>query len=74
MSQTFILFLTCNCEKNHILLALMLDPKLKSMCLVNTYVSHENVTTIVITHDEVLLMPLLMEVYKCLCLIINNVI
>lgn len=52
----------------------MLDLKLKSMCFVNTYASHENVTTIVITHDEELLMPLLMEVYKCLCFIINNVI
>jgi arginine/ornithine N-succinyltransferase beta subunit len=67
-------FFTVQLKNKSQSISINVDPKLKSMCLVNTRANHENVTTIVITHDEELLMPSLMEVYKCLCLIINNVI
>jgi hypothetical protein len=37
------------------MLALMLDPIFKSMCLINIYVCCENVPTIVVAYDELLL-------------------
>jgi hypothetical protein len=52
------------------MLALMLDPIYKSMHLVMIYVGLDNVTTLVVEYDQELLLPLLMEVYKLLMLII----
>ncbi len=34
------------------------------MCLVSIYVGHENATIIVVAYDELVLLPLLMQVYK----------
>lgn len=48
----------------HNVLTLMLTPIFKSMCLVCTYVGHENVSLLVAAYDEQMLLPLLMEVYK----------
>jgi hypothetical protein len=52
------------------MLALMLDPIYKYMHLVMIYVGLDNVTTLVVEYDQELLLPLLMEVYKLLMLII----
>jgi len=46
------------------ILALMLDPRFKSTCLVCTYVGHENASVLVVAYDEQMLLSLLMEVYK----------
>jgi len=52
-------------KKGHNMLALMLDPKYKSMSVVITYLGHEIVTTLVINYNEQLLLLLLLEVnYK----------
>jgi hypothetical protein len=34
------------------------------MCVVNIYMGHDNATILVVTYDELVLLPLLMEVYK----------
>ncbi len=46
------------------MLAIMLNPKYKSMCLVITYLGHEATTTLVVDYDKQLLLLLLLEVYK----------
>ncbi len=46
------------------MLALMLDPKYKNMCLVIIYLGCEVVATLVANYDKQLLMPLLLEAYK----------
>jgi hypothetical protein len=46
------------------MLAFMLDPKYKNMCLVITYLGHEATTTLVANYDEQLLLPLLLDAYK----------
>ncbi len=48
----------------HNILALMWDPKFKSMCLLCIYVGHENALVLIAAYDEQTLLPLLMEVYK----------
>jgi hypothetical protein len=45
------------------MLALMLDPKYKNMCLVTTYLGHEIAATVMADYDKQLL-PLLLEAYK----------
>lgn len=42
----------------------MLDPKFKSMRLVSIYMGHENAAILAVAYDELVLLPLLMEVYK----------
>jgi hypothetical protein len=49
-------------------LALMFDPRFKSMCLVTMFFSHENAIEVVAEYDEKLLLPLLMEANKLLML------
>ncbi len=51
-------------KKDHNILALMLDPKFKSMRLVSIYMGHDNGAILVVAYDELVLLPLLMEVYK----------
>jgi hypothetical protein len=51
-------------KKGHNMLAIMLNPKYKSMCLVITYLGHEATTTLVVDYDKQLLLLLLLEVYK----------
>jgi len=43
------------------MLALMFDPRSKSMHLVTMFLGHENTAIIVAKYDENLLLPLLME-------------
>ncbi len=51
-------------RKGHNMLALMLDPKFESMCLVTTYVVCDNVVVLIAKCDNELLLPLLPKVYK----------
>ncbi len=44
----------------------MLDPRFKSMCLVTSYVGHENATKLVTNYDSQLLLALLVEFHKSL--------
>jgi len=44
----------------------MLNPRFKSMCLVTSYVGHENATKLVIGYDPQLLLSLLVEFHKSL--------
>ncbi len=48
------------------MLALMFDPRFKSMQLVNMFLGHENVIVVIAKHDEKILLQLLMEVNKLL--------
>lgn len=48
------------------MLAFMLNPMFKNMCLVTSYVGHDNVVNLVINYDSKLLLPLLVESYKSL--------
>jgi hypothetical protein len=48
------------------MLALMLNPMFKNMCLVTSYVGHDNVANLVINYNSKLLLPLLVESYKSL--------
>jgi hypothetical protein len=50
--------------KGHNMLAIMLNPKYKNICLVIIYSGHEATTTLVVDYDKQLLLPLLLEVYK----------
>jgi hypothetical protein len=50
------------------MLALMFDPRFKSMCLVTMFLSCENSIVVVAEYDEKLLLPLLMEANKLLML------
>ncbi len=47
-------------------LVLMLDPRFKNMCLVTSYVGHENVTKLVTDNDSQLLLLLFVEFHKSL--------
>lgn len=51
-------------KKGHNMLALMLDPKYKSMHLVTSYLEYEATTSLVVDYDEKILLPLLLEAYK----------
>jgi hypothetical protein len=42
----------------------MLNLRFKSMCLVSTYMGHENTTILIDAYDEHVLLPLTMQVYK----------
>ncbi len=55
-------------KKCHNMLALMFDPRSKSMHLVIMFLGHENTSIIVAKYDENLLLPLLMEANKLLVL------
>jgi hypothetical protein len=44
----------------------MLDARFKSMCLVTSYVGHENATKLVVDYDSQLLLPFLVEFHKSL--------
>jgi len=55
-------------RKNHNMLALMLDPRFKNMCLVTMFLNHENAIVMVAEYDENLLLPLLTEVNRLLML------
>ncbi len=46
------------------MLAIMLDPEYKNMCLVITYLGREAIVTLVANYDEQLLLPLLLKAYK----------
>jgi hypothetical protein len=48
------------------MLALMLDPRFKSMQLGTMYLGRENAVAVVAKYDEKLLLPLLMEANKLL--------
>jgi hypothetical protein len=48
------------------MLAIMLNPMFKNMCLVTSYVGHDNVANLVINYNSKLLLPLLVEFYKSL--------
>jgi hypothetical protein len=48
------------------MLALMLDPRFKCMCLVTMSLSRENAIAVVVEYDENLLLPLIMEANKLL--------
>lgn len=48
------------------MLAIMSDPRFKSMKLVAMFMVHQNATFVVIEYDEKLLMPLLLEANKFL--------
>jgi hypothetical protein len=50
------------------MLALMFDPRSKSMHLVTMFLGCENTTIIIVKYDENLLVPLLMEANKLLIL------
>jgi hypothetical protein len=50
-------------KNDHNIFALML-PKFKFMRLVSIYMGHDNATILVVAYDELVLLPLLMEVYK----------
>jgi len=50
------------------MLALMLDPRFKSMCLVTMFFTRENAIAMVVEYDEKLLLPLLMEANKLVML------
>ncbi len=53
-------------RKNHNMLALMLDPRFKSICLVTMFLSRENAIVMVVEYDEKILLPLLMVANKLL--------
>jgi len=55
-------------KKCHNMLALMFDPRSKSMHLVTMFLGCENITIIIVKYDENLLLPLLMEANKLLML------
>ncbi len=55
-------------KKCHNMLALMFDPRSKSMHLVTMFLGRENITIIIVKYDENLLLPLLMEANKLLLL------
>ncbi len=46
--------------------AFMLNPMFGNMCLVTSYVGHDNVVNSVINYDSKFLLPLLVESYKSL--------
>jgi hypothetical protein len=48
------------------MLALMLDPRLKNIWLVTTYLHCENVVVILVEYDEKLMLPLLIKTTKLL--------
>ncbi len=48
----------------HNMLALMADPKYKSMWLMTSYLGYEVAPSLVLNYDENLLLLLLLEVYK----------
>jgi hypothetical protein len=50
------LFYTTLKEKGHNMFVLMLNPKFKSMYLVNTFASHENLAALILTYDKELLL------------------
>ncbi len=50
--------------KGHNILALILDPRYKSMWLVMTYLGCETIIAPIANYDEQLLLPLPLEVYK----------
>jgi len=64
MSLFFFFTHTFEKRKGHNMLAITLDPKFKSMCLVTTYVACDNVIVLIAKYDNELLLPLLTEVYK----------
>jgi len=51
---TFLLLFAYIFDKkmDHNMLALMLDPRLKSLQLVTNYIDHENASTLVAQYDE----------------------
>jgi hypothetical protein len=49
-------FYTTLKEKGHNMFVLMLDPKFKSMYVINTFASHENVTALIPTYDKKILL------------------
>jgi hypothetical protein len=53
-------------RKGHNMLALVLDPRFKSMRLVTMFMGHEDVTFVIVEYDEKLLIFLLMEIIKFL--------
>jgi hypothetical protein len=63
-STLYFLYAWFSKKKNLNMLALMLDPKYKNMCLVITYLGCEVAATLVANYDEQLLLPLLLEAYK----------
>ncbi len=63
-STFYFLYAWFSIKKNLDMLALMLDPKYKSMCLVTTYLGCEVVAILVANYDKQLLLPLLLEAYK----------
>lgn len=48
------------------MLVLMFDPRLKSMWLLTTFLSHENAATVIAKYDQELLLPLLIKTTKLL--------
>ncbi len=55
-------------KKGHQVLMLMLNPRLRNMCLITLYVSCENALRLVVDYDSQLLLPLLVESFKSLML------
>ncbi len=48
------------------MLALMLDPRFKSLWLVTSYIGHEKASSLVVQYDVGFLLPLLIWCYKVL--------
>jgi hypothetical protein len=46
-------------NKGHNMLALMLDPRFKSLWLVTSYIGHEKASSLVVQYDVGFLLPLL---------------
>ncbi len=51
-------------KKGHNMLALMLDPRYKSMHLMTSYLGREATANLVVDYDEKVLLPSLLEAYK----------
>jgi hypothetical protein len=45
------------------MLTLLLDPRFKSLCLVSSFIDHDQVITIVEQHDTMSLYPMVMKCY-----------
>ncbi len=53
-------------KKGHNMLALMLDPRFKSMKLITIFLGHENVVVIIVEYDQQLMLLLLTKTTKLL--------
>lgn len=53
-------------KKCHKMLVFTFNPRVKNMCLVTSYVGHNNATNLVTNYDSQLLLLLLVEFYKSL--------